>query len=293
MSNATSQLQVYLEQARNFAKGLVQRIEESSAWEHLMNRFEALDPTQKRQLRGVGLALGLALPTLALVYPLTVVFGEKSRQAAMRDLIEDMREFNLERAVERRAAPAPSGFQNLPIGSASEAEESISQYFSQIGITPEIAEVKSTGGGFSVDIKELTVRQLVALTYQMDGWYPALIADSVKIAVHESDKTLLTLQATYRYLPENAGKIGQGLPRMSGAAPSYDDDESPVDQPVSRPPPSASSGGFESGSSGSGSSTYGGDGGFDSGYDDYSGGSDVPADDFGDLPPPPSFDEDL
>jgi len=120
----------------------------------------------------------------------------------------------------------------------------------------------------------------VAFVHQLDGWYPAIHVLNLKVRVNATDKQLLSLDAELKHDSAGAQQLGRQPAPRDGA--QYNSSSSTSD-----------TGSF----GGSGSSDFGGSE-LDSSPPPPSPPSssnsyDAPMDDFGDLPPPPPFEEDL
>ena len=217
-----SQLQQLWERVRGALLDLVRGIEESAAFERLLSEYDALEPRQQKWLRAMAVLLVLGGFVVIVALPVVNVFRTQRNLNDLRALVAEMRHYQDQKAVIRKPAPPPLGFQNLPANSPAEAEESLKAFLASIGLEGD-ALTTGDNGGWRLVVPELSVRQATTLLFQIDAWTPRLTTENVQVTVHPANKELLTLNADLRYgamamnggfpgLPTGGNRGGNGYP---------------------------------------------------------------------------------
>jgi hypothetical protein len=224
-------LAIYLEKLRVFLNDLIVKVEESPLFERLVLKYESLEPKQQRWVRNGGTLAFFSVIGLVFFLPLILALQSKSQVSSMRKLLFEVQSFNNENSIVRRPAPRPRDWRALPAGTLQDLESSLQNFSETIGIPSDFVAVKGAGNGLSIDIQELSLRQAVALLYQIDGWFPAVKFDENKISIHPDSKDLLTLRAQLSYdetlaaqLPQDAGAASFGRGGRGRSLPLDDDD---------------------------------------------------------------------
>jgi hypothetical protein len=192
-------------------KNLLTKIEESSAFEKVMIAYEAMDPTRQALTRGVMRLSALSLGLFILFSPLWTSYSTKSTIKTFDESTFQLQVLAARGTEVVSQAPKPSTWQNLPASSSAELENSIREYLANIGVPEELYVAQADGiDRFNLNIEELTLRQALALTFQFDGWYPAVRAENLEINVHAKNPDRLSLKIA-AYIPAAIPGGGEGL----------------------------------------------------------------------------------
>jgi hypothetical protein len=280
--NNSSALALQMDKIRAFFTDLIRRVEESPYFERAVVKFENLDVRQQKTLRILALVLAILIPLTILVLPLASVISSRALLSSTRSLVGEMQRFNDEQSVVHQPAPRPLGWQALAASSPEEAESSLQQYLAGIGVSGDLLEMSRSGETIKISIKELSIKQAVAFIHQLDGWFPALHPQNLKIGVNSADKQLLVLDVSLRHDAAGAQRLGRA-PAPRGRSSGFSGSGSSFGGSGTSAAPSGGDSDFGGGELDSPSASGGSQGSFDS----------APMDDFGDLPPPPPFEEDL
>lgn len=256
---------------------LLGKIEESPQFEKALLSFEALDPRyQKRVRAGLLLFGGLAI-FLVFSLPVFSVLSAKKSNLAYYNLIGEMQNFNTTNNIVFQSAPRPQGWVTLPTATQEDLENSLTQFLANNGVPQVLVDIQKTPQGFNIKLEQISIRQAVYFVFQLDGWYPALKFQSLKVSVNKENPELLELAATLDFDVNEAGKLNTALgsqPAPGGDMPNYNSAKGPTSG-INQNPQGGGSGGSEYSPPPPPSPSMGGD-------------------DFGaDLPPPPPFEEDL
>jgi len=267
------------DQIKPHVLSLLTRVEESPLFERIAHKIENMEPSGQRWLKAAGsmaMILGLMMVT---VYPVLSTFAQRYQISNYESLLLDMKAFNAETQTIRKPAPLPSGIHSFDMANATNLRDSLSLYLQQIGIPSDIFEISGNDFSILINLQELTLRQAMNITFQVDAWHPKLVAETLKISVNETSKDLITMELRLKFDPNATvasvsqnGAANSGLnaigeeedltPTNGKEAPDVDFQEAPL-----KLPPGA----------GPGNPTLP--------FRDN--------DDLGDLPPPPGLDDDL
>ncbi len=203
-------LKMYFDRFVTGLMTVLSKIEESALFEKLVLKFEALEPRQQRGWRIGGILAGAIVIGSIVLLPVYLVLRQKMELSNTRDLVNELHSFNNENSVVKRPAPRPQGWQAMPGTNLKEMESTLEQYSETLGIPPDFISLKSNPPGeINIAIKELSLRQAVAIIFQIDGWHAGLDFDSLKVSVNRQSKDLLTLDAKLRYDQQLIASISQ------------------------------------------------------------------------------------
>jgi hypothetical protein len=259
-------------------KSITQKIEESSAFEKVMAEYESLEPRQQKWVQGFLVLASTGLVLLVLAWPLWDVVQTRSNLAETRSLLGDMKRFQEEQSIVRRPAPKPAGYQPLAVSNPEETEESVRNFLTMIGFRPDDYEITSGEAGTTLKIPELTIRQAVYLSFQMEAWFPQVRMPKLKLSTHKTKKDRLIWESVF----ENVATVDT----TTTAGDSLDDEDgmpmSPATGGRSRSVGLPGAGGMAPGMPG-GRPTFNESAPPLPGAEDFE----------GDMPPPQNFEEDM
>jgi hypothetical protein len=227
-----------LDRLRSLFFEALSKIENSSQYEQLLNKYEALTPEQQKYIR-LGSRLSFIVLMLYLVTsPLMSLFQHKSVLTQQRTLLAEMKTFNMALETRPRPAPPPRDWQDLPANTSTEANNSLRSYISSIGFPAGSYQILlSSNGHIQIDFPEINLRQVQALVHQVDGWYPTLQSQVLDVKVFPEDPQKLTLSMTI------AHESGQGASATPPPRPRDTDERRAqprnVVSPTPPPPPAA------------------------------------------------------
>jgi hypothetical protein len=242
-------------------KSTLAKIEEWSFFERIMIFYEGMEPTRQALVRG-GIRLGFSFFALWIcISPVLHSYSTKSFIRTFNDSTFQLQTLAAVGSDVVAQAPKPPSWQALPASSAAELENSMREFLASIGVPDDFFTAKADGADrFQLDIEELTLRQALAITFQMDGWYPAVRTESLEINVHPKHVDRLNLKL--------AAFIPAALP---GGGESFGSHDSEFEGSL-----------HEGGTAGGGDSHFGGGNPPDGGDVDYFDGNNPP------VPPPPA-----
>ena len=270
-------LQTYWAHFQTWLLATLTKIEESSLFERITLRFEALDPRHQKRVRTAGSLATLFILALLIVMPIVSVIRAKADLANSRMLISDMQSFNADYSVIHKPAPRPAGWQFLSALNLDEAENSLNQFTASIGAPQDATKLERSGNGFTLSITGISLRQVVAIVFQIDGWYPVFKMPKFHVKVSGESRDTLDLEATLTY--DSAAAVASNSAGGASSASNYSRD----DESGGGGGPSRAGNGMAGSSDFAPPPTPGGNTGGGGAGDDFS----------GDLPPPPPFEDEL
>ena len=175
-------------------KSLLAKIEESSIFERILIFYEGLDPSKQALARGI-LRFGcFALAIVTLFSPLMKSYSSKSDIKTFDEAAFQLQLIAAKGSEVVSQAPKPSTWQSLPASSSAELENSMREYLANIGVPDELFVAQADGlDRFNLNIEELTLRQALAITFQFDGWHPAVRTENLEIKIHGKNPDRLSL----------------------------------------------------------------------------------------------------
>ena len=244
-----SQLQEFLSKIQLRLVTTLRKVEESSLFERIVQRYESLDPRYQSRVSTAGKALFLILLLYLSVGPLISVAFQKINNSRLDSLLSEIQSFNGENLIERVPAPKPSGWQNLPSNTADDLENSLQQYFANLGIISDNVSLTRSENTFTLKISDFSLRQAVSILFQLDGWQPAIRTTKMKLSVNPNNKVTVDFESSFEFDPAAAQRFAE-LPQDGGFDRGSDSGGSaaplPSDAPtqrIGRPPGFPANGG--------------------------------------------------
>jgi len=184
-----------LAQLHEHLKAFFGKIEESSVFERIMMFYEGLDPSKQKIVRGI-MRLGfLSLAVYIVVSPILRSFIARREIQFFSQQTFRLQELSAKGSEVISQAPKPPGWQAMPASSSGELENSLRDYLANIGISEDYYAANADGlDRFNLNIDELTLKQALAITFQMDGWYPQVLTEKIDITVHPENSDRLQMQ---------------------------------------------------------------------------------------------------
>jgi type II secretory pathway component PulM len=234
----------YLDLLRQWFWRVVERIEESSYFERLVHTYETLEPRQQKWIRFLGKAAFVGLLVMLVFQPLWNTWTERRDLQKYRRLVQDASLFQYQVRQLKQGYQRPRGWQPLPAGNTEQVNESLAQYLSNIGVSPDFYRIEAQENALNMEVDELSIKQANALLYQVEGFYPLLSFTNLQMKVHPENKTLLKMSALIQFNAQYAGQFGGdgggAMPSDFGGVavpPAMDDGEE-----FGSPPPTPSPG---------------------------------------------------
>jgi|GEM_PF-1294084 len=237
----------YLERFKTAINDLLAKVEASSYYDRILNRFESLDARQQKWAISGGRLLVLLLVTYFLFNPLLTLWGEKNKLDDQRTLLTEMKLFNEAVETQPRPAPAPSEWQTLAASTPEEAANSLKSYLASLGFPDGSYQfLTSSNSHLQIDIPELNLRQAQAILYQIDGWYPQVMSQVLSVKVHPDDVQKLTMSMTLAHKGGGSFDFGNSSGGARRNTPRNVESPSSGNEGGIKVPPEAYSGGFDS-----------------------------------------------
>jgi len=189
---------------------LLERIEGSTLFERAVFKYESLEPRQQEWMRFLGKVSLLGCICFFILQPLFSAYSKRSDLDGLYELNSAVKQFNMELAQKKQGYIAPQGWERFEINDASTFQEALSNYFAQIGISEDFYDIQTQGNSLNIKITELSVRQLTALSFQVDGFFPVAYFSQFQTSVHPSNKELLQFDGVVEFKSELAAQLPQG-----------------------------------------------------------------------------------
>ncbi len=198
----------------NLIQNILVKIEESALFERLVLKWESLDPRyQKRYSSFANLFSYLVLMGLFL-YPLLSVYSLRVKKENFKELQKEVRALALSPEIIRQPAPPPMGWSPLNIATLDDFEINFENFMATLGVSFESGEFKRSGNSVQILFDEITIRQVFAMLYQLDGWYPALSIKNITVENSKSNKVFLKTNLELEY--DSAKAMAFGASGISG-----------------------------------------------------------------------------
>lgn len=211
----------------------LKNFENSSAFEHLMRRYESMSPSGQKTFMGI-LKLS-ALTTIAFMIlggPFMLLTKLNSIQK-LEQLENEAIVFKADYEAQTKGFEAPIGWRNMPASSASELANIFNEYLPSIGVPEEFGTLVATGETLTLTLREISIRQATNILFQLEGFYPKLKNQTLKIRPNAGQRDILDMDATFKFNPAFANQFSRADSGMNDE--HSEENFSPENMP---PPPS-------------------------------------------------------
>ncbi len=227
-----NRIQQLLSQLKALLVILLTRIEESSVFEKIVLSYEGLEQKSQNRIWSL-LSIAVLVLTLGIVLgPVGYVVTLRSKIDKTVGLTQEISAQQTGTRTERRPAPLPTGWQNIPVTNASDLELVLAQFLANQGVGPNSYLLTQKGNLFSLAATEITLRQVLNFTFQIDGWHPAIVVKKFRLDTNRVRKDLVDFKIDFsldttqlnRFAsgglslpsPETDGDFGEGMGAFNG-----------------------------------------------------------------------------
>jgi len=218
----------------------VRMIEESVVFERLMNRYEGLTLEQKKYVQVFSKTFFMGLFLFLFLYPLVSLVLQRSKLSDLQEVQSRLSALELEMGRSQLEIRTPVGWQRLDASNMNVFQTSLSSYLNSIGVPADIAALSVRGGLLHMSIQDMSLRQLVNMSFQIEGLYPALQFQEYRVSVHAENKETLDFEGRVSLNPALAQRIaasGAVASPPTGGRPGSPPAPSPLPAQPTPPPP--------------------------------------------------------
>ncbi|MBP7843520.1 MAG: hypothetical protein KA116_01780 [Proteobacteria bacterium] len=187
---------------------MIEKFEESSFFEKAVHQYETMEPRQQKWVRFLGKTLFVLFLFSFVFKPLWNTWQQRRQLQEYRYLVKDASSFQFQLKQLKQAYQRPKGWQLLPVGSSDQVNESLSQFLSNIGVSPDFYKLENQESALNLQVDELSIKQLNALLYQVEGYYPLLAISQMNVQVNAENKNLLKMSALIKYNTQHLDQFG-------------------------------------------------------------------------------------
>lgn len=229
---------------------LVKKFEESAIFERIMLKFESLTPSTQKSLQTITKIAFIVFLILVFTYPLYSIFSSRAKLSNLEKLHSELAGFDSVLSRSQLEIGTPTGWKILNASSINSFKDTFEDYLNSIGVPADIAKLVVQGNSLRLEVSELNIRQLINLSFQVEGLYPGAQFSDFNVTVHPENKETLTFQGTINLNPQLAQKIANagsgsrgGRSSLPSPPPNQGNDPSPPSPRNSRvnsrptPPP--------------------------------------------------------
>ncbi len=195
---------LFLKTFHQFIHNFLQKLEESSLFERWVLRWDNLDPRHQKRFLSYLNIFGYMAVALVFSFPLVSVSFKKYKLSQFEKLQTELKAVAQAPEVVRKPAPAPQGWAAYPISTIDEFQSSFESFLASIGISIDLGEFKKEGSKVTFAFEDITLRQVMALVFQLDGWFPALKFTLLDISNSGSNKVFLKIKGELEYSVSSA-----------------------------------------------------------------------------------------
>ena len=275
------------ELSKNFWAKIVlalKNFENSTIFEQLMRRYEALTPNEQSNIRKALNFVGIAIFGFLVLGGPLMLLSKVKKIKTLEKLEADAFIFQAEYEAKNKGYTPPAGWAPLNADSANNLASSFNEYLMKIGVPEVYGSLLSNGDKLNLMLQEISIRQATRILFQLEALYPKLKATKFIARPNPRKTDILDIEASFEFNPAIGSQFAQG-PGNSHAYPDADGSDSSATR-GSGPGKSFASGGGSGDGAGGGSGNTSGDfippppGGEN--FDEF-----VPPEMPDDMPPPP------
>jgi hypothetical protein len=93
--------------------------------------------------------------------------------------------------------------------SADELASAFNEYLPNIGVPEEFGTLVAAGETLTLTLREISVRQATNILFQLEGFYPKLKTQTLKIRPNAGQRDILDMDATFKFNPAFANQFSQ------------------------------------------------------------------------------------
>lgn len=276
------------ELSKNFWAKIVlvlKNFENSTIFEQLMRRYEALTPNEQSNIRKALNFVGIVIFGFLVLGGPLMLLSKVKKIKTLEKLEADAFIFQAEYEAKNKGYTPPAGWAPLSSNSANDLASSFNEYLMKIGVPEVYGSLLSNGDKLNLMLQEISIRQATRILFQLEALYPKLKATKFMARPNPRKTDILDIEASFEFNPAIGSQFAQGTGN-SQAYPDVDGSDSTAETRGSGPGKTFAAGGGSGDGAGGGSGNTSGDfippppGGEN--FDEF-----VPPEMPDDMPPPP------
>jgi hypothetical protein len=177
----------------------LKRFENSSLFEQIIRRYEALTPREQSNVRKCFKFLGIGIFTfLVLSGPLSLLSRMKAIKT-LEKLEADAFIFHAEYESKNKGYAAPIGWMPLSASSAADLVESFNNHLAKIGVPENCGTLISNGENLNLTLKEISIRQATRILFQLEALYPKVKTTKFVSRPNSNNREILDIEASFEF----------------------------------------------------------------------------------------------
>lgn len=212
----------------------LKNFENSAIFERIMRRYESLSPNGQSAFKGVlKIVVMLVLAFMILGGPF-MLLSKLNEIQQLEKLEGEALTFKAEYEAATRGYEPPMGWRPLAAASADELSRAFNEYLPGIGVPEEFGTLMANGDTLNLTLREISIRQATNIIFQLEGLYPKVKTQTLKVRPNAGQRDILDMEATFKFNAAFANQFS-GMSPPPDMGPSEDDFAPSGDLP---PPPS-------------------------------------------------------
>ena len=198
----------------------LKRFENSTLFEQIMRRYEALSPSEQNKVRQTLKIVSLLFfGFLVLGGPLMILSKVKKIKTLER-LEAEAFIFQSEYEAKNKGYTPPSGWTPLSASTADDLTSSFNEYLMKIVIPEVYGTLIASGDKLNLTLREISIRQATKILFQLEALYPKLKATNFSARPNAQKSDILDINASFEFNSAAANQFAQG----SKGSQNYPDD---------------------------------------------------------------------
>jgi len=212
--------------------GALKNFEDSPLFERIMRRYESLSPNGQSVFKGLVKIFAFMVIAFMILGGPFMLLSKLNDIQTLEALEGEATAYQAEYEAQTRGFTPPVGWRPLAGNSADSIAAAFNEYLPSIGVPEEFGTLVANGDSLKLVLKEVSIRQTTNIVFQLEGLYPKVQTQTLKIRPNAGQRDIVDVDATFKFNPAFANQ-------MSGAVPSMDnqDLDSPDEGSFAPPPP--------------------------------------------------------
>lgn len=212
--------------------GALKNFEDSPIFERIMRRYESLSPSGQSVFKGLTKIFALMIIAFMILGGPFMLLSKLNDIQTLEALEGEATTYQAEYEAQTKGFTPPVGWRPLAGNSADSIAAAFNEYLPGIGVPEEFGTLVASGETLKLILKEISIRQATNIIFQLEGLYPKVQTQTLKIRPNAGQRDIIDVDATFKFNPAFANQI-------SGALPSGNQDlDSPEEGFAPPPPPS-------------------------------------------------------
>ena len=195
----------------------LKNFENSTLFEQIVRRYEALTPKEQNNFRKTFKFLGIGIFTfLVLSGPLTLLSKIKKIKT-LEKLEGDAFMFQTEYESKNKGYSAPVGWMPLSANSAEDLTDNFNTYLARIGVPESCGTLVSSGENLNLTLKEISIKQATRILFQLEALYPKVKTTKFVSRPNSTNREIIDIEASFEFNSTAGSQFAQGSSPTEGS----------------------------------------------------------------------------